>query len=162
MIRRVNVAGMRFLLKYKTFFASLFFTYIFLIGVYYFTSVGIRPTTLFLQMRRYLPCALAVAFAISMWKHVGLNLKHLLPHGIVGVSWVVVYPLCYWLTYHSTLTFIDKHYDESFGAYFFAFIVCLRLLLIKWKDSSIINFGFGLMDTIAALIQCFQLVYFEN
>ena len=113
-------------------------------------------------MRRYLPCALAVAFAISIWKHAGLNLKYLLPHGIVGVLWVVVYPLCYWSTYHSTLTFIDKHYDESFGAYFFAFTVCLRLLLIKWKDSSIINFGFGLLDTIAALIPCLQLVYFAN
>lgn len=153
---------MKFVFKYKTFFVGVISTYIFLVGVYYFTSVGIRPTTLFLQMRRYLPCALAVAFAISIWKHAGLNLKHLLPHGIVGVLWVVVYPLCYWSTYHSTLTFIDKHYDESFGAYFFAFIVCLRLLLIKWKDSSIINFGFGLLDTIAALIPCLQLVYFAN
>lgn len=62
----MNVAGMNFLLKYKTFFAGLFFTYIFLVEVYYFTSVGIRPTTLFLQMRRYIPCALAVALAISM------------------------------------------------------------------------------------------------
>lgn len=153
---------MKFVFKYKMFFVGVVSTYIFLVGVYYFTSVGIRPTTLFLQMRRYLPCALAVAFAISIWKHAGLNLKHLLPHGIVGVLWVVVYPLCYWSTYHSTLTFIDKHYDESFGAYFFAFIVCLRLLLIKWKDSSIINFGFGLLDTIAALIPCLQLVYFAN
>lgn len=153
---------MKFVFKYKTFFVGVVSTYIFLVGVYYFTSVGIRPTTLFLQMRRYLPCALAVAFAISIWKHAGLNLKHLLPHGIVGVLWVVVYPLCYWSTYHSTLTFIDKHYDESFGTYFFAFIVCLRLLLIKWKDSSIINFGFGLLDTIAALIPCLQLVYFAN
>lgn len=153
---------MKFVFKYKTFFVGVISTYIFLVGVYYFTSVGIRPTTLFLQMRRYLPCALAVAFAISIWKHAGLNLKHLLPHGIVGVLWVVVYPLCYWSTYHSILTFVDKHYDESFGAYFFAFIVCLRLLLIKWKDSSIINFGFGLLDTIAALIPCLQLVYFAN
>ena len=153
---------MRFLFKYKIFFASLALSYIFLVGVYYFTSVGIRPTTLFLQMRRYIPCALAVALAISMWKQAGLKLKHLLPQAIVGVSWVIVYPLCYWFTYHSTLTFIDNHFDESFGAYFFAFTVCLRLLLIKWNDSSIINFGFGLLDTIAALIPCLQLVYFAN
>ena len=151
-----------FIFKYKTFFVGLVSTYIFLVGVYYFTSVGIRPTTLFLQMRPYLPCALAVAFAVSMWKQAGLKLKYLLSHGIVGASWVVVYPLCYWSTYHSTLTFIDKHYDESFGAYLFAFIVYLRLLLIKWKDSRIINFGFGLLDTIAALIPCLQLVYFAN
>ncbi len=153
---------MRFLSKSKTFFVSLALTYIVLVGVYYFTSVGIRPTTLFLQMRRYLPCALAVAIAVSTWKHAGLNLNKLLPHAIVGVAWVLVYPICYWLTYHSTLTFIDKHYDESFGAYFFAFIVCLRLLLIKWQDSRIIAFGFGLADTIAALIPCLQLVYFAN
>ena len=113
-------------------------------------------------MRRYLPCALAVAIAVSTWKHAGLNLNKLLPHTIVGVAWVLVYPICYWLTYHSTLTFIDKHYDESFGAYFFAFIVCLRLLLIKWQDSRVIAFGFGLADTIAALIPCLQLVYFVN
>ena len=153
---------MRFLSKSKIFFASLALTYIVLVGVYYFTSVGIRPTTLFLQMRRYLPCALAVAIAVSMWKHAGLKLNKLLPHAVVGVSWVLVYPICYWLTYHSTLTFIDKHYDESFGAYFFAFIVCLRLLLIKWQDSRIITFGFGLADTMAALIPCLQLVYFAN
>lgn len=153
---------MRFLSKSKIFFASLALTYIVLVGVYYFTSVGIRPTTLFLQMRRYLPCALAVAIAVSMWKHAGLKLNKLLPHAVVGVLWVLVYPICYWLTYHSTLTFIDKHYDESFGAYFFAFIVCLRLLLIKWQDSRIIAFGFGLADTIAALIPCLQLVYFAN
>lgn len=153
---------MNFLLKYKTFFAGLLFTYIFLVGVYYFTSVGIRPTTLFLQMRRYIPCALAVALAISMWKQAGLKLKHLFPHAAVGISWVLVYPICYWITYHSTLTFIDNHFDESFGAYLFAFTVCLRLLLIKWKDSSIINFAFGLLDTIAALIPCLQIVYFAN
>lgn len=67
---------MRFLSQYKTFFAGLVLTYILLIGVYYFTSVGIRPTTLFLQMRRYLPCALAVAIAVSMWKHAGLKLNN--------------------------------------------------------------------------------------
>ena len=153
---------MKFIFKYKIFFVSLALSYIFLVGVYYLTSVGIRPTTLFLQMRRYLPCALAVAFAISMWKHAGLKLKHLLPHAAVGISWVLVYPICYWITYHSTLTFIDNHFDESFGAYFFAFIVCLRLILIKWKDNCIINFGFGVLDTIAALIPCLQIVYFAN
>lgn len=89
---------MRFLSKYKIFFVSLALTYIVLVGVYYFTSVGIRPTTLFLQMRRYLPCALAVAIAVSMWKHAGSKLNKLLPHALVGVSWVLVYPICYWLT----------------------------------------------------------------
>lgn len=137
-------------------------TYILLVGVYYFTSVGIRHTTLFLQMRRYLPCAIAVAIAVTMWKNTGLSFKNLLPHTIVAVLWVVVYPVCYWLTYHSTLTFIDKHFDESFGAYFFAFVVCLRLLFIKWKSSVSVNFLFSLVDWVAVLIPLLQLGYYAN
>lgn len=153
---------MSFLKKYKTFFASLIITYILLVGTYYLTSVGIRHTTLFLQMRRYLPCALAVAVAITLWKQAGLKLRNLLPHMCVGILWVLVYPICYWLTYHSTLTFIDKHFDESFGAYFFAFMVCLRLVLIKWKDSSIVNFLVSVLDFAAILIPCLQIAYFAN
>lgn len=153
---------MKFVLKNKFFIVSLILTYAFLVGVYYLTSVGIRHTTLFLQMRRYIPCALAVTIAIYMWKQAGLTLKQLFPHAAVGLLWVLVYPICYWLTYHSTLTFIDKHFDEAFGAYFFAFMVCLRLLLLKWKDSAICNFFFALLDFAAVLIPCVQLAYFAN
>lgn len=153
---------MKFILKNKLFIISLLVTYVFLVGVYYLTSVGIRHTTLFLQMRRYLPCALAVAIAVSMWKQAGFKLKQLLPHAVVGILWVLVYPICYWLAYHSTLTFIDKHFDESFGAYFFAFVVCLRLLLLKWKNNTACNFIFGLLDFVAVLIPCLQLAYFAN
>ena len=117
---------MNFLRKHKSFIGTLIITYIFLVTTYYLTSVGIRPSTLFLQMRRYIPCALAVALSVTVWKQAGLNFKALLPHAFVGVLWVLVYPICYWTTFHSTLTFIDKHYDQSFGAFFFAFSVCLR------------------------------------
>ena len=121
---------MRFLSRQRIFIFSLIAIYILLLAVYYFTSVGIRTSTLFLQMRRYIPCALAVAIAISLWKQSGFGLKQLLPHAVVGLLWVFVYPICYWLTFKNTLTFIDKHYDQAFGAYFFAFSVCLRLLVV--------------------------------
>ena len=109
---------MDFLRKHKSFIGTLIITYIFLVTTYYLTSVGIRPSTLFLQMRRYITCALAVALSVTVWKQAGLNFKALLPHAFVGVLWVLVYPICYWNTFHSTLTFIDKHYDQSFGAFF--------------------------------------------
>ena len=153
---------MEFFRKYQIFFIALVIVYIFLVGTYYFTSVGISQTTLFLQMRRYLPCALAVAIAIKLWQQFGLKMRDLLPHAFVSVLWVLVYPICYWLTYHSTLTFIDKHFDESFGAYLFSFIVCLRLLLIKWKNSSIAAWSFSLIDFLAVLVPCLQLAYFVN
>lgn len=156
---------MDFLRKHKTFIATLIISYVFLVTTYYLTSVGIRPSTLFLQMRRYIPCALAVALSVAAWQQAGLKVKALLPHALVGVLWVLVYPICYWTTFHSTLTFIDKHYDQSFGAYFFAFSVCLRLLLLKlngWQDKTAFRYTFSLLHLAALLIPLLQLVYFAN
>lgn len=156
---------MDFLRKHKSFIGTLIITYIFLVTTYYLTSVGIRPSTLFLQMRRYIPCALAVALSVATWQQAGLKVKALLPHALVGVLWVLVYPICYWTTFHSTLTFIDKHYDQSFGAYFFAFSVCLRLLLLKlngWQDKTAFRYTFSLLHLAALLIPLLQLVYFAN
>lgn len=156
---------MIFIRKHKIFLASLVMAYVFLVVVYYLTSVGIRHSTFFLQMRRYIPCALAVALSVAAWQQAGLKVKALLPHALVGVLWVLVYPICYWTTFHSTLTFIDKHYDQSFGAYFFAFSVCLRLLLLKlngWQDKTAFRYTFSLLHLAALLIPLLQLVYFAN
>ena len=150
--------------RYKLFFFALFVSYIGLVLCYWGTSVGIRPGTLFLQMRRYIPCALAVAIAISLWKQSGFGLKQLLPHAVVGLLWVLVYPICYWLTFKNTLTFIDKHYDQAFGAYFFAFSVCLRFLVVKFsqgQDKKWIQHAFGLLHTVALLIPLLQLGYYS-
>lgn len=154
---------MKFLREHKISLISFVFTYCFVFAVYYFTSVVSRPNTLFLQMRRYIPCALSVALAVELWIKAGLSWKSLLPHGLVAVLWIVVYPFCYWLTFHDTLTFIDKHFDQAFGTYFFAFSVSLRLLLLKvfkGSDCYYFQYGFALLHTIALLIPILQIGYF--
>ena len=156
---------MSFIRKHKYFFVSLVVTYAILIAAYYFTSVGIRPSTLLLQMRRYIPCAVVVALSLSLWKQAGLRLTSLLPHGIVAVFWNLVYPICYWYTFKDTLTFIDNHFDQAFGAYFFAFSVCLRIVLLrwnKWQDKKYMQYLFGFLHTIAVFIPLFQIGYFAN
>ena len=156
---------MSYIRKNKLFICSMIVTFIVLVGIYYLTSVGIRNSTLFLQMRRYIPCAISVAIAVTLWKKSGLGLGNLLPHALVGFLWVVVYPFCYWFAYHNSLTFIDNHFDQAFGAYFFAFSTCLRLLLLKWngwQDKKYIQYMFGFLHTIAMFIPLFQIGYFVN
>lgn len=156
---------MVFLNKYKSFWLTLAIIYIFLVLAYYFTAVGIRPSTLHLQMRRYIPCAMAAALSVTIWKQAGFSFKQLLPHALVGMLWALVYPICYWVTFHSTLTFIDIHFDQAFGAYFFAFSVCLRLLLLKlnkWQEKPAFRYTFALLHIAAMLIPLLQLVYFAN
>lgn len=149
--------------RYKSALLTFVLVYIFLLADYYLTSVGIRPGTLQLQMRRYLPCAAAVALAVQLWLSAGLSLKRLLPHAFAGVVWTLVFPLCYYYAYHSTYTFIDKHYDQAFGAYFFAFSVCLRLLLLRcsyWQERAWMPKLFGALHTCALLIPLAQIAYF--
>jgi len=152
---------MNFLKKHKLFFLTFILVHLFLWGAYYFTSVGIANNTLFLQLRRYIPCALAVALSVQLWNKSGYALKKLLPHAIVGVLWVFIYPVCYWLTYHSNTTFIDKHFDQAFGAYAFALMVCLRLLFLWYKkDNNFVRGCFAGLHTLLLVIPVTQLLYY--
>ncbi len=152
---------MSFFKKHKLFFLTFILVHLFLWGAYYFTSVGIANNTLFLQLRRYIPCALSVALAVQLWDKSGYALKKLLPHAIVGVLWGFVYPVCYWLTYHSNTTFIDKHFDQAFGAYAFALTVCLRLLFLWYKkDNNFVRGCFAGLHTLLLVIPVTQLLYY--
>lgn len=75
--------------------------------------------------------------------------------------WVFVYPVCYWLTYHSNTTFIDKHFDQAFGAYAFALTVCLRLLFLWYKkDNNAVRCLFAGLHTLLLVIPITQILYY--
>lgn len=154
---------MNFIKKHQSFFVALIISYLLLVATYAVTSVGIAKYTFFLQMRRYIPCAVTVALATSLWLKAGYNYKNLLPHTVVALLWVLVFPICYWLTFRDSMTFIDKHYDQAFGAYVFAFTVSLRLLFLKlqqWRDNIVQRFFCATIQTCAVIIPLFQILYF--
>lgn len=154
---------MSFIKKNKHFLLVLLISYLILVLTYGLTAVGIAKYTFFLQMRRYIPCAVTVALATSLWLKAGYNYKKLLPHTVVALLWVLVFPICYWLTFRDSMTFIDKHYDQAFGAYVFAFTVSLRLLFLKlqqWRDNIVQRFFCATIQTCAVIIPLFQILYF--
>lgn len=154
---------MSFIKKNKHFLLVLLISYLILVLTYGLTAVGIAKYTFFLQMRRYIPCAVTVALATSLWLKAGYNYKKLLPHTVVALLWVLVFPVCYWLTFRDSMTFIDKHYDQAFGAYVFAFTVSLRLLFLKlqqWRDNIVQRFFCATIQTCAVIIPLFQILYF--
>jgi heptose-I-phosphate ethanolaminephosphotransferase len=117
--------------NYVLFLATFVGVFVCLYGFYLLISAGLPDKAVYLQLRRYLPCALAVAIALALWRRAQLPLRKLVPYLLVGLLWVLVYPLCYWLTFHLNTTFIDNHFDIAFGAYVFTALVCLRLLLLQ-------------------------------
>lgn len=152
---------MSFFKNNKCFLIVFIVTYLFLCSVYFFTSEGIPNTTLFLQLRRYLPCALVVALSASLWNNSGYKLNRLSPHAIVGIFWVTVYPICYWLTFGNNTAFIDNHFDQAFGAYVFGFMVCLRLLFLWYKkDSKVVRASFSALHIVLIAIPVTQIMYY--
>ena len=134
-------------------------------GFYMLMSVGIPDKTIFLQMRRYIPCAFAVSASLWLWWLDGLPFRKILPHAIVALAWAIVFPLCYWLTFHLNTSFIDNHYDISFGGYIFAFTVSFRLLLLKYGTSlwqRVDSAVMGLIHTLLLIIPVIQVIYFFN
>lgn len=149
--------------KNKFFFGVFILIHLILWGMYYLTSVGVSNSTLFLQLRRYIPCSLAATLSIYLWKTSGYSLKGLVPDALVGSMWVLVYPTCYWFTYHSNKTFIDNHFDQAFGAYVFSFTVCLKLLFLWCKALNKYTRGvFSALHTLFMIIPITQIIYYLN
>ena len=126
--------------------------YIFLYGFYLSLSVGIPDKTVYLQARRYIPCALAVALALQLWRQARLPVRKLWPHTLVSLAWILTYPVSCWIPFHLNTSFIDNHHDIAIGAYLFCGLVCFHLLLLRFRKT-VLRSGY-----IMGILQALQLV----
>lgn len=114
-------------------------------------------------MRRFIPCSLSIIITIFLWNKANLKLSSLLSNCFIGLSWMIVYPLCYWLTYHKNTINIDNHFDIAFAAYLFSFLGCFRILLLyinNYKYEKFYTIFFAFIQTICLIIPILQLWYF--
>ena len=135
----------------------------FLFGFYLFTCVNVPNRDIYLHLRRYIPCALAVVFAIRLWQRAKLPIRKLWTHAAVSLFWMFTYPLCYWIPYHRNSTVIDNHYDIAIAAYLFCSMVCLHLLLLKFlKKPAVVAGIMGVLQTVLMVVPVVQLWYYKN
>ena len=153
---------MHFLKAHKYDLLTFIVLYIFICTFYYLTSPGIPDKTLFLQLRRFVPCALAATIAIGFWRYLDYAMRGLTPHALVSLAWVLVFNICYWLTYHQSDPLLDNHYDLVFGFYIFTFSVLLRLIMLHSsnKQPNFDRYLFGFFHTLLLLIPLFEIAYF--
>lgn len=155
---------MKTLKKFSPELLVFLISYIILYGFYLATSAGLADKTIYLQSRRYVPCALAVSVSFHMWYRAGFSLFKLWPHLLVSFFWIFTYPLGYWHTFHLNTSFIDNHFDQAFGAYIFAVTVCLRLLFFHYLDAPRArNCGgvlMALIQTLLLLVPFTEIIYY--
>ena len=83
-----------FFKRFRAVYIFLIF-YLLLFATYYLTSVNLQDRILFLQMRRFVPCALVLTLSIYFWRLASFKLKCLIPYVIVDFAWLFVYNICY-------------------------------------------------------------------
>ena len=115
--------------KYLLLTALLYFiSYLYYVKV----SHGLGHKAEFLQLRRFLPCAILAILPAAITQ-IQLTNNLLLMSMSVGISWIVTYPLLYWATYHKNSTDFGFHFDTVFGLYIIGWLTALKLLIIYFN-----------------------------
>ncbi len=148
--------------KCKPYFYIFIIAEIFLFSIYYILSSQIADNTFYLQLRRFLPCALGISVAIFFWKKFNFPIINLTTHIIITLFWIVTFPLCYYLTFSSNTVNISNHFDIVFGAYSFVFTSILYILLNSFfkNHKSFPNVILSVFQLILLFIPLLQIVYY--
>lgn len=138
--------------------------YILLLGSFSIFTAGVSYRHYMLDARRFIPMAFAVTVTIIFWNKLQINKIKLLPHLLVALSWFIVYPFCYWYTYHNSnvgIFGIQFPYDAAFAVYFFTASIFLRLLFLQYLPQKVQAFIIGLIHTLFIIPPLIQTIYYS-
>lgn len=115
-------------------------TYIIFATILYVTSYiayiklshGLGHKAEYLQLRRFLPCGLLAVLPMYLANASLISVPYIISL-LVGISWIVTYPLFYYLTYHKTSSDFGFHLDTVFGLYVIGWLVAIKILLIHFN-----------------------------
>ena len=100
----------------------------------YYVSVshGLGHKAEYLQLRRFLPCAILAVLPIAL-ANVSLTSPLFLTSSITGLAWIITYPLFYFLTYRKNSSDFGFHLDIVFGLYIIAWLTALKIIIINFN-----------------------------
>lgn len=136
--------------------------YLFMTGIFIFSSIGTQSYRLFLHMRQFLPAALSATISIWYWVKDGYRKRALIPYIIVGLSWSLIHNILSYKALYGVATNLNNYKDVMFGAYIFGFLVLLRVFAGYWiKKTKILDGIFSVLQVLLLLIPLVETVYFK-
>lgn len=134
--------------------------YIFSYGFYITCSHGLGHKAEYLQLRRFIPCAILAVLPMYLVNESLLSPQYLLSF-LVGVSWITAYPLFYYLTYHKISSDFGFHLDTVFGLYIIGWLISLKLLVQAFNIFPAITLSLiSIMEYILLALPLFQASYY--
>ena len=135
---------------------------LYVLSYIYYVSVshGLGHKAEYLQLRRFLPCAILAVLPVAL-ANVSLTSPLFLTSFITGLAWITIYPLFYYLTYHKTSSDFGFHLDTVFGLYIISWLVSLKLLVQYFNFEPVISlFIISCIEFIIILIPIIQILYY--
>lgn len=134
--------------------------YIFSYAFYVNCSHGLGHKAEYLQLRRFIPCAILAVLPIYLVNESLLSPQYLLSF-LVGVSWITAYPLFYYLTYHKISSDFGFHLDTVFGLYIIGWLISLKLLVQAFNIFPTVTLSIiSIMEYVLLALPLFQASYY--
>lgn len=130
--------------------------------IYYLNiSHGLGHKAQYLQLRRFLPCAVLAVLPMYLI-NASLTSSFYLVDFFIGWLWIVTYPLFYYLTYHKSSSDFGFHLDTVFGLYFMGWSLSLKALLVYFNLLPAITLTLvSAIEFILLLIPAVQWIYYQ-
>lgn len=132
------------------------FSYIYYLKI----SHGLGNKATYLQMRRFIPCAILAVLPAALVSMPLSSPLFVIPT-IIAILWIVTYPTLYFLSNHKVSSDFEFHFEAVFGLYFIAWISSLGIIM---QQVSWLAIPATILITIAELIMLAipvaQLIYY--
>lgn len=142
----------------------IFFAIILYISSYFYylkISHGLGHKAQYLQLRRFLPCAVLAILPMYIINAPLTNSSFIIDF-FIGWMWIITYPLFYYLTYHKSSSDFGFHLDTVFGLYFMGWSLSLKALLVYFNIFPTITLTLvSVIEFIILLISVSQWIYYQ-
>ena len=132
------------------------FSYIYYLKI----SHGLGNKATYLQMRRFVPCAILAVLPAAI-ASLPLSSPLFVIPAIIAVLWILTYPTLYFISSHKVSSDFEFHFEAVFGLYFIAWISSLGILAqqVSWLAIPATIF-ITLAELIMLAIPVAQLIYY--
>lgn len=142
----------------------IFFAIILYISSYFYylkISHGLGHKAQYLQLRRFLPCAVLAILPMYIINAPLTNSSFIIDF-FIGWMWIITYPLFYYLTYHKSSSDFGFHLDTVFGLYFMGWSLSSKALLVYFNIFPTITLTLvSVIEFIILLISVSQWIYYQ-
>ena len=145
----------------KTYIITAIVFYLFSYIYYLKISHGLGNKATYLQMRRFIPCAILAVMPAAL-ASLPLSSPLFVIPTIIAILWIFTYPTLYFISNHKVSSDFEFHFEAVFGLYFIAWISSFGIIAQQFAWLAIpASIFITIAELIMLAIPVAQLIYYS-